>query len=210
MKFRELISTIIIALIGAWYIIWNIFIIIYSLIDPQWKDWQPFNKHTDEDWGSYWTTTLDFFNYTILLLVSFGFFIILIKLIVGGFLLYYLKYHMITYFKKNYLLIIFTIIWSCAIISNRSTYYLVEDYRECDLKYNFAAKSTFPLWQAPIQIFLTSFDILCPIGICLLNIKAINFEKYLTELMKACQLEKYIAKASIFIMNNEAYEINIK
>ena len=207
-KIMETISAIVITTFGLIYIWWSLIIIIYSLVDPQCKYWKPFQDNLNEEWKIiYCKTTLDFYNITILLLVSCGFLISLLKIIIGSILMYYLKHHMATYFHKHYRLTIVTIWWSWAIIWNRSLYYLISSYRECDLKYNFAAKFSFPIWQAPIQVSLTAFDILCPIGVCLLNIKTINFEKYLTELMKAWQLEKYWEVASIYIRVNTNYKI---
>ena len=117
-----------------------------------------------------------------------------------------MKKHLYVHYYHHSYQIIITILWSWAIVLNRSLYNIIDEYRKWDMKYNFVARRTFPDWQAPIQVLLTAFDILCPIGVCLLNIKTINFEKYLTELMKAWQLEKYWEVASIYIRVNTNYE----
>ena len=204
-KVIEIIGLVLIVFLFATYLTWNIFIIAYSFQDQNWRFCMPFYTNDGCD-GSYCKNTIFLFNFTFTLLVWVGFLIILVKIITGLTLLYLMKNHLFVHYNRHYYQIILTTMWSCAILLNRGLYNIITEYRKWDIKFNFVAGHRFPVWQAPLQLFLTCFDILCLIGICLLNIKTINFEKYLRELMKACQLEKYWEVSSIFIRKNQRYD----
>ena len=69
-----------------------------------------------------------------------------------------------------------------------------------DLKFNFTARVSFPLWQAPIQILYSIFDVSMPIWVMMLNIKTINYEKFLIELMHGWELGTYWKFITIYLI----------
>ena len=68
-----------------------------------------------------------------------------------------------------------------------------------DLKYNYAARIDNGPKSIPVQIIVWAIDIFLPLAVLMYNIKTINFEKYLKNLLKGFNYRKHHSSASIFI-----------
>lgn len=85
----------------------------------------------------------------------------------------------------------------------RTIYYFLSRYiQRQDLKYNFLARQPLSPWQIPLNIGIMLFDVFIPILLMVYYIKAIDFQKYLMMLMKACELNEFYPNSSYFICIN--------
>ena len=61
-----------------------------------------------------------------------------------------------------------------------------------DLKYNFTAREMISYYDLAFQTTIMFIDQLLPILVILMNIRTINFQVYITNLMKGMGLTRYI------------------
>jgi hypothetical protein len=76
------------------------------------------------------------------------------------------------------------------------------------LEYNFLARQPLKPWQVPINIGIMLVDVFIPILLMIYYIKAIDFQKYLMMLMKACELNQYYPNSSYFICRNSRDDLH--
>lgn len=200
-RYKEKVVICVTLLLCFVYTTWNLTMIVYSYTATNCEYWDPFYKIHEEDWTAQnWRVIINMFEYTFYLLIWVGVTWVFVKISVGVLLLQSLRNHLNAYYnKRKRLAIITTIFASWTIVLWRWFYNILKGIRECDLKYNFAAKKSFPGNEAPLQLLISVCDISLPIVVMLLNIRTINYGEYLVLLIKAWQLEEYTSIASIFI-----------
>ena len=115
-------------------------------------------------------------------------------------MLYEMKKNLNFYYKEKLSNIILTMILSSLTIAWRSLYTNFVFLNRNDLKYNYAARVDKGADYIPIQIIVWVIDIFLPLAVLMYNIKTINFEKYLKNLLKGFNYKKHHSSASIFIV----------
>ena len=71
--------------------------------------------------------------------------------------------------------------------------------RRNDIKDHYTRRENITVEEIPFEVLICFFDIFLPILGILLNIRTVNFRKYLKSLMKGLGKEKYFLEASIFV-----------
>jgi len=199
-KFKEKIEVVILVIFMTGYAVWNIGIFVYSLVEVKCNGCHPF-YHRDDLYCKLeqWKNILDYFRITHHMLTGLASFVVIMKIGLGIYLLHLLRKNLNHYWRKRKRGIIFTIIASCTVVTMRALYYVSAHFRMCDLKHNFPARMSFPIWEGPAQLFLSIIDASLPMAVMYLNIANINFEMYLLALIRAWELQRFSEEVSIFI-----------
>lgn len=76
-----------------------------------------------------------------------------------------------------------TIILSCFVTLWKCFYSLFRVVRENDIKYNYIFRHDLRPESLPGQILVCFIDIFAPIAVIIINIRTVNFVKYIHDLM---------------------------
>ena len=126
--------------------------------------------------------------------------IILIKIASGAFLLHKMRRNLNFYYQEKSRGIRVTIILSCFITLWKSLYNYMNLIRRNDIKYRFISQSNILPSSVPYQVIICFIDIFAPIAVMIINIRTVNFVKYLLALMKGCDKKNNCVSPSIFIV----------
>ena len=110
--------------------------------------------------------------------------IILLKISTGVSVLLKMKKNLNFYYLSQRWEIRLTIVLTCFITLWKSMYNFYNLIRDVDLKYSFLARSTTEPYSLTYQIPVCLIDIFAPMLVMVVNIRTVNFVKYLISLMK--------------------------
>lgn len=88
------------------------------------------------------------------------------------------------FYREKKIHVIITMILASITVAWRSTYTNTDILTHNDIKYNFAASYDKNDCYMSIEIFVCIIDVFLPLSLLMYNIKTINFEKYLKNLLK--------------------------
>ena len=165
-----------------------------------WSDWNPY--YYKDQCSDEWYNIVSAFLFWFRVILAIGSILILLKIIVGILMLFIMKNNLHFYFNEKYKWIIVAMILSSATIIWRIWYTNFDFLSQSDLKFNYIARKEVRLSQMPVQITICIIDIFLPLVVLMYNIKTINFEKYLKNLLKGWNYQKHHSNASIFILTN--------
>jgi hypothetical protein len=140
---------------------------------------------------------------------SIGILLISIKAIVAAYLLKYMKGHLYFFYRQKRRGIITSVILGVICVIWNVAYWLIPQLRAHDFVYIFTdrEKETED-WKVPILVAVSLFDVFMPTLVIVFNIYTINFQKYIHNLLKGCEISSYVTTCSIFIKPRRRKSIN--
>ena len=201
-KFYEKWILVVLLFILGWYLVQWFYTNILTF-KTGWTDWHPFYKY--EDWKPECQKLTDVYFRIFYANSIIGACLVMIKAILAIYLLVQMKTHLHFYYTNKRFHIIWTTIVGILSVVWKFVYNYYVPLREQDLKYNFTARKHISYTVLAIQSCVMLIDIFFPIVAIIYNIQTINFQWYLTNLMKGWGLEKYVTKWSIFIKAKRKY-----
>jgi hypothetical protein len=117
------------------------------------------------------------------ILASLLFIVAVLKIISGLMVLMKMRYNLNFHYHKKKWSIRVTIMLSCFVTLWKSFYSLFQVIRENDIKFSFVALDTINPLSLPGQIIVCLVDILAPVAVIAINIRTVNFVRYIKDLM---------------------------
>lgn len=120
-------------------------------------------------------------------------FLIFFKVFFGVILLITMKKNLNFYYLIKKREIIATVVISCVITLWKGIYNFFTFLRNHDLKFSFLHRQEMDGHEIPLEIFIFFVDTMLPLVAIFINIRTVNFKKYLKNLIKACGINQHYA-----------------
>lgn len=80
-----------------------------------------------------------------------------------------------------------------------SSYTFFTDIKKYDFNYNIISRNSMDVGHIILGIFISTLELFTPLVIMIINLKTVNFKKYLFNLMKGYGNEHYFVHSSYFL-----------
>lgn len=103
------------------------------------------------------------------------------------------------YYKDKQAGIIATMVLTTIFVIWELLYNFFDFIREHDIIYSFNERENMDPYILPFAVFISLVEIFLPLSAMILNLRTVNFRKYLKNLLMGCGLVEYFTQASIFV-----------
>lgn len=190
----------------SWAVLWflvvmpNIVMEVVILVNDCGKC-NPFDE--DQPWTNTWNMVIDATRWIYRVIWIFVLIFLIFKIWISSTLLYKLKMNLNFYYVIKKKDIIFVTVWSSIAFIFWIVFTFFEELKHYSLNYRYVKKASMNTVELIFGTILLLWQVLLPILVMMVNVRSVNFKKYLFNIMKGYGNEQFFLCSSKFVYAKE-------